>query len=283
MPISVTHKKIKKVSGNAITDMDDLVAVEEPMELKLNYLNNGIPTEKSVSITMRTPGYDFELAAGFLFTEGILSAPDDLDYINYCQQTTQDSKENVVKAVLKKDVLVNLSSAERNFYISGSCGVCGKTSIEAIEQNACFKIDFDLRIKQQLIFGMVLQMQAEQVNFKYTGGIHACALFDETGKMILLREDIGRHNALDKLIGHFVLKNKLPLDKHLLLLSGRISFELVQKAAMAGISIVVAVGTPSSMAISTAEKFGITLIGFLKEKSMNIYTHAERIVYEITN
>lgn len=283
MPISVTHKKIKKVSGNAITDMDDLVAVEEPMELKLNYLNNGIPTEKSVSITMRTPGYDFELAAGFLFTEGILSAPDDLDYINYCQQTTQDSKENVVKAVLKKDVLVNLSSAERNFYISGSCGVCGKTSIEAIEQNACFKIDFDLRIKQQLIFGMVLQMQAEQVNFKYTGGIHACALFDETGKMILLREDIGRHNALDKLIGHFVLKNKLPLDKHLLLLSGRISFELVQKAAMAGISIVVAVGAPSSMAISTAEKFGITLIGFLKEKSMNIYTHAERIVYEITN
>jgi len=278
MSLSVTTKKIKKVYSDRFAELDDLIAVEEPMELKLNYFDFDVPKEKTVSVTMRTPGFDFELAAGFLFTEGILQKTSDLDYVSYCEKALVESSENVVKVVLKKQAIANLNSAERNFYISGSCGVCGKSSIEAIQQNSCFTIDFDFKILQAKIHLLLAQMQSEQVNFKYTGGIHACALFDEQGKIILIREDIGRHNALDKLIGNFVLKNELPLRKHVLLLSGRISFELVQKASMAGIAIIVAVGAPSSLAIETAEKTGITLIGFLKEKSMNIYTHAERII-----
>ena len=170
-----------------------------------------------------------------------------------------------------------MSSAERNFYISGSCGVCGKASIEAIEQTSCYPIGFEFKISREHIFYLMPKMQVQQVNFKYTGGIHACAIFDAHGALLLVREDIGRHNALDKLIGHFVLKNELPLSKNVLLLSGRISFELVQKAAMAGIPIVCGAGAPSSLAIDTAEKLGITLIGFLKAQSMNIYTHATRI------
>jgi len=278
MSISVTPKKILKVFPDKSSEVDDLVAVEEPMELKLNYLDHDVPKEKSVSVTMRTPGNDFELAAGFLFTEGIIRSAAHIDYINYCKKTKNESKENVVKVVLKKEAEVNLLSAERNFYITGSCGVCGKASIEAIEQQSCFSIDFDLKLTQQQILGLMLQMQAEQLNFKYTGGIHACAIYNAAGQLSMVREDIGRHNALDKLIGHFVIKNELPLNKYVLLLSGRISFELVQKAAMAGISIVVAVGAPSSLAIEMAHKTGITLIGFLKEQSMNIYTHSQRIM-----
>lgn len=278
MSISVTHKRIRKVAVDSHSDVDDLIAVEEPMELKLNYLEDDIPIEKSVSVTMRTPGHDFELAAGFLFTEGILVQPSNLDYITYCKKVLEESKENVVKVVLKRKAHVNLLSAERNFYITGSCGVCGKASIEAIEQQSTYQIEFDFKINQTQLFGLAVQMKSQQVNFKYTGGIHACALFDELGQLIIIREDIGRHNALDKLIGHYVIKNEMPLNKKILLLSGRISFELVQKAAMAGISIVVAVGAPSSLAIETAEKTGITLIGFLKETSMNIYTHPQRIM-----
>jgi FdhD protein len=277
MALSVTHKKILKIFIDEKSEVDDLIAIEEPMELRLNYLDDEIPTEKSISVTMRTPGNDFELAAGFLFTEGILLSPTDIQEVNYCKKALAEESENVVKVILKKDSRANLSSAERNFYISGSCGVCGKTSIDAIAQSSCYRIGFDFDISQQQIFGLIAQMQAAQVNFKYTGGIHACALFDEAGKILMVREDIGRHNALDKLIGHYVLKNELPLHKNVLLLSGRISFELIQKASMAGISIVCGVGAPSSLAVDTAEKLGITLIGFLKAQSMNIYTHATRI------
>jgi FdhD protein len=277
MALSVTHKKIQKVFADKTVEVDDLIAVEEPMELKLNYLDAGIPTDKTISVTMRTPGHDFELAAGFLFTEGILISSHLIEDVSYCKKAQALQGENVVKVILKKNAEVNLTSAERNFYITGSCGVCGKASMEAIEQSSCFTIAFDFTIRQQQIFALMAQMQAAQVNFKYTGGIHACALFDAHGQLLLVREDIGRHNALDKLIGHFVLKNELPLSKNVLLLSGRISFELVQKAAMAAIPIVCGVGAPSSLAIDTAEKLGITLIGFLKETSMNIYTHSQRI------
>jgi FdhD protein len=278
MAIAVINKKIKKVFEEKTTEMLDLIAIEEPLQLKLNYLENGIPTEKNISVTMRTPGNDFELAAGFLFTEGIIQKPEDIDQVVYCKQAINENHENIVKVILTKESEVHLSSAERNFYISGSCGVCGKSSIEAIKQSSCFTIGFNFKISIKKIFELIEQMKAVQVNFKYTGGIHACALYDEQGKLSILREDIGRHNALDKLIGFNVLKNTLPLNNHVLLLSGRISFELVQKAAMAGITIVCAVGAPSSLAIDTANNLGITLIGFLKEKSLNIYTHEQRII-----
>lgn len=277
MAFPLTHKKIKKISGHQMQDVDDLIAVEEPMELKLNFMQHGIPSEKSISVTMRTPGNDFELAAGFLFTEGILPGIDAIEKISYCKKALDQHGENVVKVMLKKHITPQLNSAERNFYISGSCGICGKASIDAIEQSTCYPLDFDFKIAQELIFGLMVQMQQEQVNFKYTGGIHACALYDMQGILMQMREDVGRHNALDKLIGYFVQKQLMPLAKNILLLSGRISFELIQKAAIAGIPIVCGVGAPSSLAIDTAEKLGITLIGFLKEKSMNIYTHATRI------
>jgi len=277
MAVSVTQKKINKIFTDGAEEVYDLVAVEEPMELKLDYDDLGTATEKTISVTMRTPGHDFELAAGFLFTEGVIAKPSNIDYINYCKKAEAESKENVVKVVLKKDAEINLFNAERNFYITGSCGVCGKTSIQAIEHSLCYAIDFNLKIKRAHILNLMSQMQEVQVNFKYTGGIHACALFTDGAELVLLREDIGRHNALDKLIGHFVLKNRLPLCNFILLLSGRISFELVQKAAMAGIPIIVAAGSPSSLAIETAEKTGITLIGFLKSTSFNIYTYPGRI------
>lgn len=277
MPFAVTHKKIQKISSGVISELDDLLAVEEPLEIKLNYYHNGIAVEKTISVTMRTPGQDFELAAGFLFNEGIIIQSKQIEEVTYCKKSLAENNRNVVKVLLAKNTEPQLWSAERNFYITGSCGVCGKTSIEAIEQNSCFKPNFDFAVSQHIILNLSMQMQSEQVNFKYTGGIHACALFDVHGVIQIVREDIGRHNALDKLIGYYVLRNELPLQKNILLLSGRISFELVQKAAMAGIAIVCGVGAPSSLAVDTADKLGITLIGFLKEKSMNIYTHSSRI------
>ncbi|MCC6250974.1 MAG: formate dehydrogenase accessory sulfurtransferase FdhD [Bacteroidia bacterium] len=277
MPLSIINKVITLISSGKVWQQDDLVAVEEPVELRLFYMDNNIPVEKPISITMRTPGNDFELAAGFILTEGIINNCSDIDYISYCIRTDKETENNIVKIVLKKEITVNINQAERNFFINGSCGICGKASINAIQQQSKFTSNHALKISHQQIKQYMRQMQSEQINFKYTGGIHACALFNQEGKMLLVREDIGRHNALDKLIGYYVLRNELPLQNNILLLSGRISFELVQKAVMAGISIVIGVGAPSSLAIDTAQQTGLTLIGFLKENSMNIYTHPERI------
>ncbi|HRG57631.1 MAG TPA: formate dehydrogenase accessory sulfurtransferase FdhD [Bacteroidia bacterium] len=278
MALSVTHKKIRKISNGSSSVINDLLAVEEPMEIKINYFNNTIPIEKNISVTMRTPGNDFELAAGFLFTEGIIKNSSDIEQISYCKKALHENNENVIKVILKQDASIYLNSAERNFYITGSCGVCGKASIESIMQQSQFSCNLDFQIPIETIFNLVQQMKDVQINFKHTGGIHACGLYDQEGKIILVREDVGRHNALDKLIGKFVLENKLPLHHYILLLSGRISFELVQKAAMVGINVICGVGAPSSLAIETAEKFGITVIGFLREGSMNIYTHELRII-----
>ncbi|MFN4813043.1 MAG: formate dehydrogenase accessory sulfurtransferase FdhD [Bacteroidota bacterium] len=277
MAYQVVHKKITRLKDNSVSNVNDLLAVEEPMQIKLLYWQGDIPVETNISITMRTPGNDFELSVGFLFTEGVITNPDFIESVSYCNKALSEGKENVVKVMLKKNAPVQLPQAERNFYISGSCGVCGKTAIESLEQTACFPIDFDFSVNHEQLFQLKNQMQQEQVNFKYTGGIHACALFDETGNIMIMREDIGRHNALDKLIGHYTLQQALPLEKKILLLSGRISFELVQKAVMAGIPIICGVGAPSSLAVETAERSGVTLIGFLKETSLNIYTHSQRV------
>lgn len=278
MALSVTHKKIRKISEGNNTVHNDLLAVEEPMETRLIYYIDELASEKNISVTMRTPGNDFELAAGFLFTEGIINCSNDIEQVGYCKKALAENNENIVKVKIKKGASINLNSAERNFYISGSCGVCGKSSIDSIKQQSQFSSNFEFKTSLDSIFKLVPQMKEVQLNFKHTGGIHACALFDATGKIILVREDIGRHNALDKLIGNFVLSNQLPINNCILLLSGRISFELVQKAAMAGIGIICGVGAPSSLAVETAEKLGITVIGFLKEQSLNIYTHETRIL-----
>jgi FdhD protein len=272
---STTRTNIKKVSGAAITDAADLLATEEPLEIRLEYTSTGKRIQKNISVTMRTPGNDFELATGFLYTEGVIHAATDITAINYPKQDNQ----NIVLVSLTDTIQPITANLDRNFYTTSSCGVCGKASIEAV-RIACPIPDLPdtLRVPSALIYQLPDMLRKEQAVFENTGGLHACALFALEGKLQLIREDVGRHNALDKLIGAALNANSLPLHKHILLLSGRASFELIQKAVMAGVKIVAAVGAPSSLAAEMAEERGITLIGFLRGQRFNIYSGAERIV-----
>ena len=272
---SVSKTKIIKVNAAQHTDADDFLAVEEPMEIKLLHGPQNDRVQKSISVTMRTPGNDEELATGFLFTEGIISAATDVvSVIN-----PKADNENIVLVSLSEHITPAINLLERNFYTTSSCGVCGKASIEAVRIACNIPESFDkLRIPASMIYELPVLLRKQQEVFENTGGLHGCALFDTTGKLLLSREDVGRHNALDKLIGAALIAGLLPLDNHILLLSGRASFELVQKAVMAGIKIVAAVGAPSSLAAEMAEEWGMTLIGFLRDGRFNIYSGAERIV-----
>jgi FdhD protein len=272
---SVEQVSIKKVSAAHTSDADDILAAEEPMEIRLGYMAAGKRTVKSISVTMRTPGNDFELALGFLYTEGIIKSAADVISV----QHPNDTNNNVVQVVVSDTVTPDIAKLERNFYTSSSCGVCGKASIEAVFA-ACSILDTkdDLQFSRDIIYLLPDILRKHQDVFESTGGLHGCALFDINGTLILTREDVGRHNALDKLIGASLNKDMLPLDKYLLLLSGRASFELIQKGAMAGIKIVAAVGAPSSLAVQMAKEWGMTLIGFLRGERFNIYSGAERIV-----
>ncbi len=269
------HKReILKVDENSIRDFEDMIAVEEPLEISISIPDLVPPlSTKNISITMRTPGNDKDLAVGFLFTEGIISEREQVLQVH--------SENNKVIVVLNASKPVDLSKIERHFYTSSSCGVCGKASIDSIKtvcqisyQKSNFKIDTDL------IKDFPLRLNESQNVFKSTGGLHAAAAFNIDGKLLSVKEDVGRHNALDKLIGAALLDNKIPLEDTLLLLSGRASFELIQKASMAGIQFIMAVGAPSSLAIELASEFGITLIGFLKSNKFNIYCGKERINFD---
>jgi FdhD protein len=277
---SVSHIKIIKVSGTETTETVDLLAAEEPLEIRLGYGPQDQREQKSISVTMRTPGNDFELALGFLFTEGIIQSPDQIYHIQYCTEAnTIENKENIVRVELNEHVEIDFGRLQRNFYTTSSCGVCGKESIEAVKV-VCQPSPGSypqLRIEKELIVSLPDKLRAQQNVFEHTGGLHASASFDTEGNLLLLREDVGRHNALDKLIGASLSLHQ-PLNTQILLLSGRASFELIQKAAMAGIQIVCAVGAPSSLAVSLAQEFGITLIGFLRGDKFNIYTSAERVI-----
>lgn len=276
--------KIQQIEGIAAVDT---LAIEEPLEMRLEYGPQNDRKIQNISVTMRTPGYDAELAAGFLFTEGIVKNGEDIMAIEHLFIACAENKENVILIKLAEGVIPNLRNTERNFYTTSSCGVCGKSSIEAIRTVSAFnrqKGD-DLTINAELLHNLPGILHKYQQVFADTGGLHASALFSKTGKLLLVREDVGRHNALDKLIGAALSKNLLPLDQSILLLSGRASFELVQKAAMAGISIIASIGAPSSLAVELAEEFDITLAGFLRNRRFNIYTAAHRItlpVYENT-
>lgn len=273
MTTAIHHKPIISVSGNEIKALSDAVAVEEPLEISIQIANVQPPFfKKNISITMRTPGDDADLALGFLFTEGILLAADQVDRF---QQTG-----NKINLFLNTSKPIDLSKIERHFYTSSSCGVCGKSSIDSIKticpipgKNAIFQVEKDL------IKSLPEILKLHQSTFHNTGGLHAAGLFDLTGKLINLKEDVGRHNALDKLVGAAFKAGLLPLDNHLLLLSGRTSFELIQKAAMAGIPFVMSIGAPSSLAIELATEFDITLVGFLNENRYNIYHGAKRIKF----
>jgi FdhD protein len=277
---SVKQTMIIRVNSTCALSSLDTLAVEEPLEIRLAYGEHPARIIKNVSVTMRTPGNDRELAVGFLFTEGIISNQSALLGVSHSLITCAGNKENIVQVDLKKSVVPHLQNSERNFYTTSSCGVCGKSSINAIKTIGAYQNGKEtlLTIKQETLQELPGNLRLHQDIFETTGGLHACALFNPSGDLLLVREDVGRHNALDKLIGAALEKNLLPLEDHILLLSGRGSFELIQKATMAGIRIVAAVGAPSSLAVQLAEEFGITLIGFLRQQRFNIYTNSQRII-----
>jgi len=253
---------IQKVDRGAMTPAQDLLAVEEPLEIRLG--------DRNVAITMRTPGNDEELAAGFLFTEGILRDRTDIADISL-------GDRNRVSVTLKDESGVDFERLERNFYVSSSCGVCGKASIQAVEAIGCPVLMRNApRISEELIHTLPEKLRSSQMVFDRTGGLHAAGLFDASGRFINAREDVGRHNAVDKLIGAAFLTGIVPLNEHVLMVSGRASFELVQKALMAGIAAMAAVGAPSSLAVELALRYGMTLIGFVRDRRFNVYSGASR-------
>ena len=249
-------------------NFEDHLAVEEPMEIRIH--------DEPVSITMRTPGDDFALAAGFLFSEGFLKGPKDIGSLRYCDNTQHPELKNVVNLTYASGHKPDLSRLKRNFTSNSSCGVCGKASLEQIKIHAK-PIDTKLKVKLDVIYNLGHSLRKAQTLFEKTGGLHAAGVFDEHGVLYVLHEDVGRHNAVDKAIGHMLIQDRVPLDHHLLMVSGRASFEIMQKAVMARVPIVCAVSAPSSLAVETAREFGVTLVGFLRETDFNVYTHAERI------
>lgn len=254
----------------------DHLATEEPMEIRL--LVHG--ERHTAAVTMRTPGSDFELAVGFLFGEGVISSRDDIATISYCVDPDVDAAQqyNIVNVSLRSTTMPNLVPLERHFTMTSACGVCGKSSLEALQLRSCAPIPPGPEVPASVIYGLPHTLQQAQGVYQKTGGLHAAALFDPKGNVLGVREDVGRHNALDKLIGWALLQGMVPLHTSLLLVSGRTSFEIMQKSVAAGIPIVSAISAPSSLAVDLAREFGMTLIGFLRDQRCNVYTSPERIV-----
>jgi FdhD protein len=273
--VRIGHRTIESVDAAGRRTTTDRLAVEEPLEIRLAAPGAEGVDERPLAITMRTPGDDRELVAGFLLTEGIIRCRQDLADLAAIPRTETESRW---RATLAPGCAVDWARLERHFYTSSSCGVCGKTAIAAVETqaNPVFAKDGPV-IAPAVIHALPAGLRAAQAVFGQTGGLHAAALFEADGSLLALREDVGRHNALDKLIGWALLNDRLPLSRQILLVSGRSSFELVQKALMAGIPVMAAVGAPSSLAVDLAEEFDQTLIGFVRESRFNIYTGAWRI------
>jgi FdhD protein len=259
--------QVHRYENGALTRTRDAVAVEEPLEIRIG--------GRSVAVTMRTPGHDFELAAGFLCTEGIVRDPHDIETITYCVDEAQEY--NVLSVDLRPWVKLDLDALTRNFYTTSSCGICGKASIDAVRVRIPEMQPDTLKVPPSLIGSIPAKVKGRQTAFDRTGGVHAAWLCTSDGSLITVREDVGRHNTVDKVIGEQFTAGKLPLRDRLLMLSGRAGFELVQKAAVAGIPIVIAIGAPTSLAIQLAEEAGITLIGFARATTFNVYTHPARI------
>ncbi len=276
-PASATRVKVSHLNGIDVRHSRDWVATEEPLELRLLYERGGKLETQSVSVTMRTPGADFELAAGFLFAEGVLRAQRDLDSLAYCTEEGQEQLYNIVNVRLAPDVTFDPARLQRNFYATSSCGVCGKASLEALEIQGCPVLGPGPVVSESLIKRLPDRLRAGQALFERTGGLHGAGLFAPDGELLCLREDVGRHNAVDKAVGWGFLQDKLPLSGSILFLSGRAGFELVQKALMAGIPTVAAVGAPSSLAVQTARAFNLTLLGFVGPTRFNVYSGAERV------
>jgi len=266
---TVMRPVVRVDRGTARESFDTLVA-EEPLELRVG----GVP----VSVTMRTPGNDFELAAGFLLTEGLVAHAADVRTIRYCTPETQ--QYNVLDVELAPGVAPVDATATRNFFTSSSCGLCGKASIDAVRTRSPYSVaDDPLRLSPAALAALPPRLRDAQQVFEATGGLHAAGLFDARGELVCMREDVGRHNAFDKVIGWAALEGHLPLRSHVILASGRAGFELVQKALMAGIPALAAVSAPSSLAVALADEAGMTLVGFLRGESMNVYAGARRVTF----
>jgi len=254
---------------------EDRVAGEEPLEIRVRAGGNS----KTIAITMRTPGNDFELAAGFLFGEGVIAELDDIREMTYCLDGSvdEDQQYNIVNVDLARTALPELVALERHFTTTSACGVCGRASLEALRDRGIPAVSSPLIVNARLVTSLPSALRERQQVFETTGGLHAAALFDRRGELRLVREDVGRHNAFDKLVGAALLERKLPLRDGIILVSGRASYELVQKAISAGAPILAAVSAPSSLAVALAREFGITLIGFLRGSRFNVYAHDERV------
>ena len=257
--------KINKYRDGESNSIEDFVAVEEPLEIRIE--------NRSIAIVMRTPGHDQELTAGFLLSEGAIKNSKEIFEISECINQSKADKEigNYVDVILTDNSNFNLENLTRHVFTSSSCGVCGKATLESV-MTEFEKIQKTKKISPEKILKLPEKLLLAQETFKKTGGLHASALFDENGEIVIIREDVGRHNALDKVIGYALLNNMLPLQNHILLLSGRISFELMQKSLAAGIPTIAGISAPSSLAVDFAKESGQNLIGFLRENTMNIYT-----------
>ena len=274
--------KVLKYSSNNFKDIEDLVSIEEPLEISLKYKEKDNWVEKTLSITMRTPGNDEDLVRGFLFNEQIVKSLNDIDNIeSYGDKVGQYKIQNKILATLNNSENVNISKIKRDFLTNSSCGVCGKSSLDALEIIKTTKTNAsEPKISKDVIIQSPDILREGQSEFSKTGGIHASGLFNSDGKLIALREDVGRHNALDKLIGCALEKNQFDPKDQFITCSGRLNFELVQKVLMTDIGIMIGVGAPTSLAIDLANKFDITLIGFVKRDSFNIYTNNKKVKVE---
>lgn len=278
-PAGVQRFEIDRVTAGAATPIEDAIAIEEPLEIRLAYSGpDGRRAEQSISVTMRTPGNDAELAAGFLFTEGIIRSADDVERIGPCGPPAANGLINVVRVELAESVAVDLDRLERHFYTSSSCGVCGKSSLEAVAVQGRYDINAaEFQLGADVLGSLPAALRSQQAAFEVTGGLHASGLFDSSGQILQVREDVGRHNALDKLIGHALMHGMLPLSRYGVIVSGRASFELLQKAMMAGLPMLAAVGAPSSLAVELARGFNMTLAGFVKPDLFNLYARPDRV------
>jgi FdhD protein len=274
-PGQSVEARIVTVDGTTSAPRFDRLATEEPLEIRMRAGG----ASRTVAITMRTPGHDFELAAGFLYNEGVIAGIVDLRGISYCLDGSvpQDQQYNVVNVDHAGQELPALDGLERHFTTTSACGVCGRAELESLEQRGIEPLAAAARVEASVLTALPERMRAAQGVFEHTGGLHAAGLFTLAGEFVALREDVGRHNALDKLIGWALLQKRLPLEACVLLVSGRTSYELVQKALVARIPIVCAVSAPSSLAVDVARRFGVTLVGFLRGERFNIYAGEERV------
>ena len=275
-------KQIIRWNRSKPTHVEDELVVEEPLEIRVG--------QQSLIVVMRTPGHDFELAAGFLYTESFINSVDDIEIIAYCDEENATTKtngqysslslfQNIVNVRLLQELNLEEQGWQRNFHANASCGLCGKMTIESVKHQVD-SLDSGFRLNQKVFYELNDQLRAAQPVFEKTGGLHAAGLFNENGELLIVREDIGRHNAVDKVIGQALLSDMLPLDSHVLMISGRASFEIVQKALFARIPIIVAVSAASTLAVDLAEEGNLTLIGFMREQRMAVYSHPERILSE---